>query len=333
MKLSIIVPVFNAKEYLGKCLATVTACPSNEMECILVNDGSTDSSLSICEQYAQKDRRFRIVNQKNEGVSAARNTGILNAKADRVFFLDADDYIDSDKWYEILKAVEEEYDFIAFSHFTLWENGSGKEELFPFKGKETTDIQTARMILLATDRFNTCWGKLFKRKLITQNGICFKNGVKIGEDTIFVLDYFLSANSYSIRNTSILFYRQHGNSVMHKMDMAKKLDEFQAIYDYRRKLAVVWKDPVLERGMYRQFFSIITDLFSKYSAARTVNESGDVFRNAYQRDIVKMIILNTPLAQLRPGYKKIEYLLMKGHLFNWLACLMKIKLKFAPFHV
>ena len=331
MKLSIIIPFYNAQEYLEKSLETVSVCPSDEMECILVNDGSTDSSLAICEKFAQKDSRFRIVSQKNGGVSAARNTGINYAHADRIFFLDADDYIDTRKWHEILKAAEEKFDFIAFSHYTLWENGTAKEELFPFKGEETTDIQAAKMILLASARFNTCWGKLLKRSLITKNGIYFKKGVKTGEDTIFIMDYFKTAITYSIRNISVLFYRQHGNSVMHKMSMEKKLADFQAIYDYRRLLVGSWKDSTLEKEMYRQLFSIITDLFLKYAATRTLAESRNAFREASKLDMVQTIIQNTPYAQLSPGYKKIEYLLMKGHSFDWLARMMKIKGKFSKF--
>jgi glycosyltransferase involved in cell wall biosynthesis len=331
MKLSIIIPFHNAQQYLGECLETVSACPSDEMECILVDDGSTDSSLEICKSFMRRDSRFRTVSQKNLGVSAARNMGIMHARAESIFFLDADDCIVKEKWYEILKAAEEGFDFVAFSHYTLWEDGSLKEELFPFKGRETSDIQMARMILLATARFNTCWGKLFKRGLITQYGICFKNGVKTGEDTIFVLDYFLAANSYSIRNISILFYRQHKNSVMHKTNMEKKLDDFQTIYDYRSMLAQKWKDPVLEREMYRQLFSIITDMFLKYAATGTVSESREAFRDAFKRDMVQMIIQNTPFVQLSPRYKKIEYLLMKGDVFDWLVRLMKIKVKLARF--
>ena len=331
MKLSVIVPFHNAQQYLGECLESVCACPSDEMECILVDDGSTDSSMDICKSFVKRDSRFQAVSQKNLGVSAARNMGITHAKAENIFFLDADDCIVREKWYEILMAAEEGFDFVAFSHYTLWEDGSLKEELFPFIGRETSDIPTARMILLATARFNTCWGKLFKRELITQNGICFKNGVKTGEDTIFVLDYFLAANSHSIKNISILFYRQHENSVMHKINMAKKLDDFQAIYDYRRMLARKWKDPVLEKEMYRQSFSIITDMFLKYAAAGTLSESRNAFGEAVNRDMVRTIIQNTPYFQLSPVYKKLEFLLIRGDFFGWLAQMMKIKAKFARF--
>lgn len=331
MKLSIIIPFHNAQEYLGKCLETVSACPSCEMECILVNDGSTDSSLDICERFSRKDPRFHMVSQKNEGVSVARNTGIMHASAERIFFLDSDDYINVDKWDDILKAVEEDFDFIAFSYYTLWADGSSKEELFHFDSSETTDIRTARMILLASARFNTCWGKLLKRDLIIRDGLKFKKGMKTGEDALFILDYFQKAYTFSVRNISVLFYRQHNNSVMHQMNMAEKLDDLQEIYDYRRKLAQLWGDPNLEKEMYRQLFSIITDLFLKYSADRTANESTDAFREAFKRDMIRKIVQNTPYALLSPAYKKIEFLLMKEGLLDWLAHMMKIKAKFIRF--
>ena len=328
MKLSIIIPFYNAQEYLGKCLETVSACPSNEIECILVNDGSTDSSLDICESFLQKDPRFHVISQKNEGVSVARNTGIMHAIAEKIFFLDSDDYINVNKWEDVLKAAEEDFDFIAFSYYTLWADGSAKEELFHLKSMETSDMQTVRIILLASARFNTCWGKLLNRALIIRNGLKFKKGMKTGEDAVFILDYFQKASTFSVRNKSILFYRQHNNSVMHKMNMADKLDDFQAIYDSRRKLAQQWGDPNLEKEMYRQLFSIITDLFLRYSAGSTLYESAEAFREAFKSNMIQTIIQNTPYAQLSPVYKKIEYLLMKEGLFGLLAHIMKIKAKF-----
>ena len=90
------------------------ACPSSEVECIIVNDGSTDSSQEICQRFSDADTRFSLINKDNSGVSESRNVGLANASGDYIFFLDADDYINSECWAEILAhAGQSNYDMIA----------------------------------------------------------------------------------------------------------------------------------------------------------------------------------------------------------------------------
>ena len=93
MKLSIIVPVYNTEEYLKECLDSVTPQLTDDMEVILVNDGSTDGSQKICEEYQEKYSQVRLINQQNQGLSAARNTGIHEAVGDYLLFIDSDDFI------------------------------------------------------------------------------------------------------------------------------------------------------------------------------------------------------------------------------------------------
>jgi len=92
MKVSIIVPIYNAERYLGECIESILTQSYRNIEAILVNDGSTDCSLSICESYARKDDRIRIINKANSGVSDTRNVGIEAATGEYVCFSDADDY-------------------------------------------------------------------------------------------------------------------------------------------------------------------------------------------------------------------------------------------------
>ena len=90
---SIIVPIFNTEQYLSRCLDSIESQTFNDWECILINDGSTDKSENICNEYANKDSRFKVINQKNSGVSAARNAGLDVAKGEWIGFVDSDDWI------------------------------------------------------------------------------------------------------------------------------------------------------------------------------------------------------------------------------------------------
>ena len=102
-KITVIIPVYNAGKYLRKCLDSIVMGQYSDWECILVDDGSKDDSLSICEEYANKDSRFRVFHQINAGASAARNVGLDNAKGEYITFIDADDWVSSNYLFAVEK--------------------------------------------------------------------------------------------------------------------------------------------------------------------------------------------------------------------------------------
>ena len=104
--LSVIIPVYNVQEYLGRCLESVIQNTYKNLEIICINDGSTDHSFEILQEYAKKDRRFIVINQKNMGVSAARNTGLEIASGENIAFIDSDDWIHP-QYFEILLKMQE----------------------------------------------------------------------------------------------------------------------------------------------------------------------------------------------------------------------------------
>ena len=103
-KVSVIVPVYNVEKYIRKCLDSIVSQTLNDLEIILVNDGSTDTSPAICEEYKRKDERIKMITQKNQGLSAARNAGLKDATGEYVIFIDSDDYI-AENMLEILVEI------------------------------------------------------------------------------------------------------------------------------------------------------------------------------------------------------------------------------------
>ena len=114
MLLSVVIPVYNAASYLQRCVKSVCNQTYQEIEIILVNDGSNDNSGALCDELAQKDTRIRVVHQKNSGSSAARNAGIQCAKGDYIVFLDADDYFTPEAFLAFDKYVEKDFDIVYF---------------------------------------------------------------------------------------------------------------------------------------------------------------------------------------------------------------------------
>jgi glycosyltransferase involved in cell wall biosynthesis len=181
--------------------------PLKNMECILVNDGSTDRTVDICEQYLKEDSRFKLFTTNNGGVSTARNIGVKNANGEYLFFLDADDYLYEARYDKLIRALELDYDFYAFSYFTLYEDNSICEESFGIDSNYNTDLNTVYYLLLASAKLNTCWGKLLKRNIIIQNSIKFPVDMKTGEDAVFIINYTKYIKTCCIENCGIQYYR------------------------------------------------------------------------------------------------------------------------------
>lgn len=193
--ISVIVPIYNADKYLHKCLNSLLSQTVDDFEVILIDDGSTDSSGSICDDYARQDNRFIVVHKNNEGLSAARNDGIALAKGKWITFLDSDDWIE-DHFFNILDK-HSDVDYIIASYSLHRRNGDRIDERFSqYKCYSIDD----KLFLKNNFKigFFTAWGKFFKTSIIKDNKLNFEAIVSPGEDTIFVFQYINLINSYII---------------------------------------------------------------------------------------------------------------------------------------
>lgn len=330
MELSIIIPFYNADRYISECLDSVLACKLKEMECILVNDGSNDNSLNICQYYVEKDKRFHLIDRKNGGVSAARNTGIEAATGKYIMFLDADDYIDSTAWKDVSSCIEDiTYDFVAYSYFTLNKNTSIKEVAFEIQGKECSDSSEIRRLLMASSCLNTCWGKLFKLEIILSNEIQFREDLNIGEDYIFVADYFQHCTSPVIKNMPILYFRQHAASAMRIYNLDSKLSSAEICFHYNKAIVLEYEDEALLREMYVYYLRNLTNLLLAFSKGCGMGKLVKEYREIMQRDSVREIVVKVSLSKLAL-YKKFEGLLLKRRWLMLMAGYYKLKSCLTP---
>ena len=128
VKISVVIPVYNVEKYLEQCLDSVIAQSFEDIEVICVNDGSTDSSLEILKRYADNDSRIKIISQKNKGAGAARNVGIENAAGEYVYFMDSDDYLNSDAFERLNGFLDDEPDFVMFKISNFYEDGTKADD-------------------------------------------------------------------------------------------------------------------------------------------------------------------------------------------------------------
>jgi glycosyltransferase involved in cell wall biosynthesis len=325
MELSIIIPMYNAEKYIRECLDSIICFQSNEVECIIVNDGSQDSSPMICKEFVEKDSRFKLVNGENAGVSAARNKGIEVATGKYIFFLDADDYMDSAAWKQIeLFTREQKYDFIGFSYYTLYNNGHVKEQAFSFAEKACDDINELRRQMFASSSLNTCWGKLYLRDTINQHHIKFRTDLKIGEDFIFAADYFQVCQTAILYNIPVLYYRQHSASAMRSVDLNKRLDYTDILFTYNKKAVKTYQDKDLEMAMYNYYLRVLTNLFLEFAKGQTIRKLSEDYKEALQRRVIKEIVDNLELSKFSL-YKRVEGRLIRNKKYVRLALYFKLK--------
>lgn len=190
VKISIIVPIFNAEAYLCRCLDSILdqGLEENEYEVILINDGSTDNSLSICEKYKREHPNvFSVITQENKGVSAARNKGILLSQGEYISFVDSDDCLIAGGYRWLIdRFYNSNVDKLMFWSLTIDKHASANMAAQEDWEKILTTDTTGRSFLQNNfDPF--VHHSLYKRSFILQNNICFDETLKIAEDVLFNL--------------------------------------------------------------------------------------------------------------------------------------------------
>lgn len=203
-KVSIIVPVYNVEEYLPECLESLVNQTLADIEIICVDDGSTDNSLDVLNQYSQKDIRIKVISQKNAGVSIARNTGIENASGEYIMFVDSDDSLIPEACEIAYNAMQKDYSDVGiFGHSELI-NGTLLE------ARETKIlkkfIDTPEDIDLYNFNF-LCWDKIYKTSFLKNSNLKFIENLKTAEDTIFASSVFFYNPKCTFIDNCLYIYR------------------------------------------------------------------------------------------------------------------------------
>ena len=205
---SFIIPSYNFATHITHCVYSILDQTLSEIEVIVVNDGSTDNTKAILDELAQKDNRVRPINKDNEGVSKARNTGLLAANGEYVAFVDADDYLASDYADYMVRMAKQ-----SGSEFCL------SLDAFTRKGEENVAGQIdsnmilspedATALLLSPRIIVGCWNKLFKRKWLINNNLFFTSDLFYGEGLQFITAAAQKASTVCVGNRKVYYYRRN----------------------------------------------------------------------------------------------------------------------------
>lgn len=220
IKVSIIMPVYNAEKYLAKSIKSMLEQTLREIELILVNDGSNDASATICDEYSQTDNRIRVIHKKNEGACIARNIGISLAQGEYLQLVDADDYCELnmlEEQYELAKKTQAEVVMCGLKYDIHLKNGDILYELNNYKNLQlqgVEEIKHVMMDLIDNMLFNYTHNKLYKLDFLKKHQIQFIEWLPIDQDTNFNLDVFKHLNRLTLTRRAYYHYIKSFNETI-----------------------------------------------------------------------------------------------------------------------
>lgn len=223
IKISVIVPVYNSKEFLKECIESIVNQTYTNLDIVLVDDGSNDGSEFMCDYYAEKDKRIRVVHKKNGGLVAARKTGIENAVGNYITFIDADDYIDLNTYETIVKHIgTEDIDMLAFGLVEEYSDYS-KTILNRFEAKSYDKNEMIQYIVPNMLSYGSFFNfgilpnlvcKVIKRQFLENNMYQVSDEITIGEDVDATFQMMVNVTQLLILDYAPYHYRKHFGSMM-----------------------------------------------------------------------------------------------------------------------
>ncbi|MDR0967922.1 MAG: glycosyltransferase [Rickettsiales bacterium] len=247
--ISVIIPVYKSEPYLVRCLDSVVGQTYRDLEIICVDDGSPDKSIDILKKYAKKDKRIKIIRQKNMGLSDARNNGFAAATGDWVHYLDSDDWIDNDYYEKMLSSATKANADVAVSGF---DNENSYNHSINYSKLMTLKTLRERVRGTRVIANNYVWRYLSRRDFLTQNKLFFPTGLRAMEDAFFSLELVRLANKIAVVPNVLYHYALNESSIMHDKTRRKTRNKNMKLSRrYRRNWA--WKHGFILDWYLRKF--------------------------------------------------------------------------------
>lgn len=273
--ISVIIPVYNVEEYLEECIESVLKQTYTNYEIILVDDGSTDNSGSICDCYERKYTNIKVIHQKNGGLSAARNLGLKAAEGVYVYFLDSDDYIQDITLKHLIDIIEKERaDVVFFDGFVFFTDCEENMDTTKYQRKERYVSENGRDLLfklLVNDEYRTAVPlMLLKREYLQKHNLLFKEGI-LHEDELFTFLVYNANGKIAHCHESLYARRVRPASIMTSSGMIRRYESMLQIYE---ELSELYKDGKIS-GKAGEMYMIRTakSVLGKYNLLSAENQT------------------------------------------------------------
>lgn len=277
-KISVIIPIYNSEYYLKKCIESVINQTYKNLEIILVNDGSTDKSSYICNEYMMKDDRIKVINKENGGVSDSRNYGISASTGEYIAFLDSDDWIDSNLYNVLYNLIIKNNSDISVCNFKRVNN---EEEKLKFSSNEFIYNNIEAIEEIYGERYiqfiGVVWNKLYKRELFSE--LRFPKG-RIHEDEYISPLLMFKAKKIVYTDRELIYYRKTLNSIMNTKFNVKRLDYLYVLRERNKFFKENNLSELYQKGINSEVEKIIESYF--YVQESDIKNKKEVMQQIYK---------------------------------------------------
>lgn len=333
---SIVVAIFNVEKYLNRCVLSIVNQTYKNIEIILVDDGSTDSSSILCDNWHQKDNRIRVVHKSNGGLSDARNVGLSKATGDYICFVDGDDYIEKNMIkISITRAVDDKADVVIFSNYVVSARGEKtRHNIYSSKKLYTKSYIIPELLNECVGTMPSSktdydigfspWGRLCKRSVLINNNVYFKNErILIYEDLMFLLDLTPVVTRVAIVNQPLYDYCENSNSLTRQLDV-DRFNKIKKQYYYLKNNSqyskLIFKNLETELRFKRTMIGYIRNAVS----ILIQNQIFQDVKNICNDNFTQEVLLDYPISKL-PIKQSIFVFALKYKMVRLLIMLVKLK--------
>lgn len=332
--LSIIVPVYNAEDYLCKCLDSLLAQDFPDYEVILVDDGSTDSSGAICDKYTSENPVFRCIHKSNGGHTSARKSGYEICRGKYVAFVDSDDWVSPDMYRKMCRAVyDTDADIVVCNHTAVMPDKEAvvraifapgyydktrlEKEVYPYMIYSGSFFQFGAVPSL--------WNKLFRRELLQCHLFHVPSDIVVGEDALTTYSCMLEASSIYFIDEPLYYYRSTVGSVKRRAVPVERLTENHKLFDTLQNVIDISSYPCMEKQLdyYFVYQSLLTYTLIFKNPDTASPDCRQAFMNECHHPIIRKAFASVPIRDIVGSHNKLYALCVRYQLYRLFRFVVK----------
>lgn len=324
IKISFIIPVYNAQDYIRKCVDSILSSGlDRDIEIILVDDGSTDNSPTICDEYASKSNLVKVIHQNNQGVATAMNNGVAQSSGEYLFFIDNDDWIDGTKIPDIIKILKEtDVDIMVHKYLIVYPDKSSVGNSFIEKMDKSVIESNIVLETFRRKRINVMaqWEYIMKKRLLTDNNHIFEPDQAGVHDSCFTPILFSYSKSFIFNDNVVYFWRQRADSQGKTHKRHTYIIKMLSVLDKLKRYRNIFTNPdYIDFSIYKNAYSVIGQYYKYEKTDRDildswVKENKDILNHSASLSGILHSSLNRLLGPLNGIIMSYKLAVMKGHL-------------------
>ncbi len=317
--ISVIVPIYNSEKYLNRCVTSILNQTYENLEILLINDGSKDSSLDICYSFKNKDKRIKVINKENEGVSLTRNVGIKNSTGKYLMFVDSDDYLHNAYIEEMYTYLRENKLDMVISSMTFVDENYDFLRTYSYKSENVIlNFNDITESIIKTSYFNSVCKIIVSSKIVKENKMTFNKELKFGEDLLFSYNLLQTVQNFGYLDFPGYYYLQNSSSATHKNSMEvvnKYIADNKYVYNIIRQH--IQDDVLINNKLFTKYNFALLKFIKSVKYKEFKENAVNLFNRMFEKDSI--IIVDKIDYESKSNYMLMKLLIKRHYLIYYLV--------------